>query len=308
MIKGRTFPKVVDGSFLKCVMDCPRRAYYNHVLNLQPDRPRPPLDFGGAFHKAIEWWYKSGKPDTEYEKRIACEIFRRDYDYDGEDRRTPEIGVERLMEYMEEYKSESYDTLQVEIGFALPLFSKDEVEDEDLQDIVWGGRIDRIVDWDDEVMVFDTKTTSWLGSNYMKDWRMGLSLTGYMWGAEQLYGERIRSAVIDAISTGKNPKNPFLRDITNRGAWEFHEFKVTVADVLDRWRWRMNRYYDDENPLMVFPKHNKRWTCKFCDYVKLCKSKASKHIMDTHYVVDRWVPFRTEKVMDRTLPLRMEYT
>lgn len=276
-------PEVMDGSFTRDVLRCKRYAYYSHILGLKSLKPQVALDFGTAMHKMVEIWYTCNKTESSVE--TAQEWADENYTLEKEgDTRTLGLLKERFVEYTEKYQTEPYETLDVEIGFAVPMTS----------DIVWGGRVDRVIRWSDGgLYLADTKTSKRIGTYWYKRFHPHLSITGYIWGLAQYYQERIEGLLIDGVSSAKNPRDKFWRDIENRTPQETEDFEVTVQATFYDWKGRCEMCRNGADPLQVF--YKEPYTCDQyagCPYRRLCISGADEGLMKRFYKIDRWHPYK----------------
>ena len=280
-------PPVIDGSFVNDIIRCLRYAYYRHVMHRVPLKRHPALDFGTAFHDAVHEWYISGCTADGIAKGLT--IWDAYETPEDAGTRTQELGKARFEEYCLHYKHQPFELLRLqdgtpcsETGFCLPLTS----------DITYGGRIDRIIKWNDgRIYISDLKTASALGQYWLKQFRPHLSFTGYIWGASQIINQPICGAHIDGVSTAKSPQYKYLRDITTRTPREFHDFKTSVRRSCARFLVAC-KMAETEDPLDAF--YMEPHSCSSysgCPYRDLCNSGCSPAIVNAKYAYEIWHPY-----------------
>lgn len=209
--------RFIDGSGLTEFSKCPRSWYIKNVLRLVPDTKNPALDFGSALHKAVETFHKTGDVDID---KIVEEYGLAD----TQDHRNAAMLADAVEEY-KTLKELHFKTFVldgrpvVENSFAIPL-----------GDVIWCGRIDRIIELPNgNAAVLDLKTSSADSSQFWNEFEVSISQTGYLWAASQALNMDVTSLVIVAFFTRKT-RTPsrwgyriFLRD-----KWQFEEWKTFV--------------------------------------------------------------------------------
>lgn len=292
-------PAIVDGTWLGAIQRCWRYGYYAHVMHLRPRKVAVALNFGIAIHDAVHVWYTGKHPErpdddpvcepkseTAAQLAIHFTLNNKDIQSNEDSRNANFAATVVLPAYFEEYATEPFEVVGSEIGFCFPL--------EQGSNIVYGGRFDRLLRWEDgRLMIADTKTTSRLGSYYMAKFRPHLSITGYITQAGVLMGEQIFGCMIDAISTAKNPQSRFLRDITTRTPAEVQEWKDTVKDHCHEFLCRC-RMAEEVGPLRAFPQCPGEGSCHLysgCEFRRLCVGAPNDTLIDGLYVRKAWLPY-----------------
>jgi len=281
-----TMPRVVDGHWLSVVMGCPRKALLRFGYGIVPRKPAIALRFGAAMHDAVHTWYKGGK--TKDALKAALMTFG-NLEEDEGDRRSRALGMRVMMDYATTYEREPFEVLESEVGFAVPF-----------DDFVYGGRFDRIIQWEDgEVYVMETKTASGLGARWLKGWHPHTTITGYVWSVYQTSGHRCSACLLDGINTAENPKVRFLRDFTSRTEADVEEWKLTVRSAVRSWKDRLARA---ESPQKVFPQNPLHChSYSGCEYRPLCISGTPASLVETLYERKAWEPFELEGKEDKSV-------
>jgi hypothetical protein len=222
-----------DYSMMKSFHNCKRRYYYRYVLSIVPARTAPviipgAMEFGSAVDHGLDLAYQILSLAPVEAEKLFAECFK-DAEYrpnriivlaglaaraDFEDiwgvvknkGYSRELGVDLLQEYFERWFPESFDTIDSQIGGAVPL------EDVDGHEVNLMVKADRLV-WGydpNRYSIFEVKTTSnpndvwWLGQE------MSWQVDGYVLGVELFHNVTVHSAVIDCLGT-KIKKNRLNR-------------------------------------------------------------------------------------------------
>jgi hypothetical protein len=222
-----------DYSMMKSYHNCKRRYYYRYVLSVVPARTAPviipgAMEFGSAVDHGLDLAYQilSLNPvdaekfflecfkDAEYRPNrmitlagiAARTAFEEEWGDTMNKGYTRQLGVDLLDEYFARWFPESFDTIDSQIGGAVPL---EDVRGHEVNLMV---KADRLV-WGydpNRYSIFEVKTTSnpndvwWLGQE------MSYQIDGYVLGVEMFHNVDIHSAVIDCLGT-KIKKNRLNR-------------------------------------------------------------------------------------------------
>lgn len=209
----------VDNSFLEALTTCPRKLQYTYLLKRRPVLEKPSLNLGSAIHDALEYRYKHFKNNStsvldeqEIFEKVLSPFFAQNPEPEG-DHRNLQFAHEVLKRYLQRYSVEPFKLLtkegevQAELTFALPLFVHESTA------IMYCGRIDLPVIWDDQVIIIDHKTASSLGQYYFDGQRVSSQYEGYCWAFEQTAKLPVTGYCINAIRTKEMPGKP-------RGSWD----------------------------------------------------------------------------------------
>lgn len=209
----------VDASALVEFARCPRAWFIHYRLRKVPPTPSVALSFGSALHEALADIGCGRTPDLQ---AIAGK-----WGLDKvQDRRDSLMLKEAIESYKQEYETYTLDTglPAVECSFALPL----------TDDIVWCGRIDRIVRLPNGALaVQDYKTSSIDSSLFWNEFEVSIAQTGYLWAASQALGEDITTFVITAfITRTTNPQSRWVSRLFIREPTMFEEWKQFVTQTV----------------------------------------------------------------------------
>lgn len=312
-------PFFFDHTILSTFRSCNENARLAYVKHLAlKGKAAPALTFGGAFHKAIETFYKSKK--TDYNEKIHdCKLafigYVKQYgmlpigieNSEGE-KRSVERGLSLIDAYFYKWRNESFvnvlrpDTGEpyVEIGFKLWLME-------------WAGHPVFIVGTIDKLMrnradgriyIFETKTTSQGLTNFITHVRPNHQVTTYNLAAKRWISEDIAGTIWDCIfisSRQPDPKSkdPWLRqgiDINKDFArTETRRSSVDLEEVLFDLQ-ESARYYLSllHSPDVTRWPRNAPAACHMyggCDFRKICESNLNESIIRNYYEERRWEPW-----------------
>jgi hypothetical protein len=286
-----TSPIIIDNFMVSQIKACPRKYFWRVEKGLvNMIRPSFAPTFGIAVHKAMEAFYLGG---TSLEAtRAFLESYIPFWKRFGnpEVSRTPELGVEIVDGFCTQFENDPYKTVEgcVEIGFMTEL----------TPDVLYCGRIDRMVEIGGDVYVLDWKTSSmpWLFCERPND-----QGTGYVWGAGEIKGVKIEGVIFDVIHTRATslkaqkegtPKWLTDRRISGRSAWEVEEWKETTLHYAGMIKGcQASGVWVKNGEACV--NYN-----QICEYAQLCNSQGvmQDRIMENEYEVSKWEPF--EGAMD----------
>lgn len=213
---GRFF---IDNSFLETFV-CPRRTQYNRLSKRILAAATPALNFGTACHLALELRYRTNlsNPSDSITESLQCSLLTNFFAANpppNGDRRDLNFAVELFItRYNRRYQTEPFSILTdeqgkalIELPFALPIGSvhlMDKTLPSSLE-IWYSGRIDLPVTWDNQLVIIDNKTTSFLGPQFFEEMKMSPQLEGYCYSFEKLTGKTVNGFCINAIRTAAKP-------------------------------------------------------------------------------------------------------
>lgn len=293
LVIPKGLPKVVDGTWFKSQV-CKRKAYLRHVMHLVPIRVSPALRAGAAVHEAVHLWFTGNdqaEPESPESAFLGAKWIEDNYEEAPRDPRTKEFLIFLLKEYIATHQRppRPWVVEMSEIGFSLPLC--------DSPSIMWGGRIDRLIRWDDGgLYVNDLKTSSRLGSYWARQWRLDISLTGYCWGAGLLKGEQCMGVLVEGLSTAKNPQSRTLPYLATRTPDNLEDFVRSARNTCLDWLAMCDQCQQGEYPLDVF--YQEFTACNDysgCPYREICIGGLSPSIIEGSYKVEPWTPFEEEE-------------
>jgi len=286
--------KVWDYTSVNTFLRCKKKYYYRMFKHLTTTTMSPALLFGLAIHAALEEYYNTGKMTDGITR------FLKDYPEPelGETLRTVENGVKLLEGYATVYPQEPFKILAVEAGFVVPIQG-------DIT-ILWGGRLDTLVEWDGALYVLEHKTCSRLGGSYFKQFSPNMQPTSYTFGASEYLGKKCHGVIINALEPWKQVLRPtvktkkledhFARDPISRSERQIEDFKIEIVSTVKEIVEREQRVLAGEDVRKCFPctqsecfSYNYR-----CPYADLCEFGEDERLM-SKFVEDKWEPYKQEE-------------
>ncbi len=204
--------QIFNSSSISDYMGCPRYFYYNCIRRLVPKEMKASLNFGKVFHEVLLEWYKSGNVE------VASKLFEQLPSTITADLLTKEWGESIFKQYVERYKNEGGKTLHLEVKFKV-----------EIGDRLYAGTMDRVEDWAGSIYVDDHKTSARLQLSESSH-RPSPQIDGYCWACRELVG-KCHGAIINGISTAKNPKERFIRFPSSRTEREMDGWKEVFTDT-----------------------------------------------------------------------------
>jgi hypothetical protein len=306
----------VDNSMIELLTTCPRALQYNKLHQRIAAADKPSLSFGSAIHLALEYRYAQGgnvDPYVEDEQIKVLSSFFEEHPAPVDDWRNLNWSVELLKRYNERYRLEPFNLLttsdgkvMVELPFALELYRHTDIGM--VVPVMYSGRIDLPVLWDNALFVMDHKTTSMLGSQFFERAAMSAQQRGYCWAFEKLTNRKVNGYCINAIRTKEPPQYIFdAAKAAPKGQspdkwWSesFQREKFYVNDVQIE-EWRQNTIELCEEMFWhysrgVFPMKT-AWCCQFgrCQYYDVCTLPAESRgtMLDSGlYTNNTWSPLK----------------
>jgi len=244
-ISMATLPIVLDYTTMSDFLTCRMRWYWRHRRNVTPIQRSLALSFGAALHIGFKAFYTGND---------AIEAFKADYqpvDIPEGEKRTVEHGSMILEKYAEQYKTNPFEVIECNGSHLIQLSD----------DVIYAARMDAIIKWQGEkTYVMEHKTTSSLGYYFFENFALNHQVDGYVRACKDKYGE-CEGVLIDAISTAKQPRERFMRDIATRTIDQQNNFGKEVRDIAD------NISYAIDND--SFPMNK-----SMCNYYGACPYKA----------------------------------
>lgn len=180
---------------------CPRRYFYEYVLNLVKVQPATPLRYGAAAHKFWEFWHRPSD-ETDPQKRLEISIREMMADFKRTLSQTPKIALgleaesqliaqcERLCRgYVQRYGHEekTYKIVQTEISGEAPLPGGH----------VLVFRLDGLASHNDRLWIWENKTTARMGETYLESFMLDHQLIIYDYGTSVILKVPIAGVILN---------------------------------------------------------------------------------------------------------------
>lgn len=297
------FPELLDSSMLAQFKDCPFLFYESQVENFKPKRTNVHLHAGGAYAKGLEYTRRSFyERDMSADDSIALGLQALLAQY-GDFECPPESGksaarVARAFEYYwEQYALSHVDAYPIllpgnkraiEFTFSHPLPVLNPLTD---QPILYGGRMDAIINYGGSIMVCDEKTTAQLGPSWPYQWDLRSQIIGYIWGCRQS-GIHVDGALIRGIAIKKRDYDTQQKPMSPSDwliAQWYEELIGWVEEIVKCWKTQKWRHAYDHACTQFGG----------CQFQEVCKWENSETELRASFERRIWHPLaRVERVID----------
>lgn len=311
---------VVDNSALASYYGCSTAAWLRYLQGYTGKDDSAALKAGSAAHKAREVFYKS-----EGDVQAGMLAFMESYyawagaNVVGDDRLSYQNTFAVTQEYLRSleplgdgrYKGGMLaypdPANQIELADCLPL---DEAEG-----IYYAIRMDGFGQYNNGWAIEEFKTTGMINAMWKNKWKLSSQLTGYLWGARQLFEGPILGVFVQGLEFSKLPSdegrkcakhNQKYKDCRLLHAkWEpvglLERSEPLIegwkADALDAARKMRKLLADAPNLADVQALAQEGMfnnTCQWCQYLGMCEMGRQPHLIDANYKVEWWSPFADE--------------
>lgn len=299
-----------DNTMVGKYKECPRKYYLAHVRNWRGTGISMPLTFGLAWHAAMDVCWVAGRVNTpEDTLELAYVEFLKSWMEQGlpmqldvqqiEDMapRTPMIAKEMLKAYLlRSWRMiRECELLAPEQPFAVPMPG--------LEGCYYIGRIDKVVDYNGQVIALEHKSTTeykkdgGFKTSYVEGWYSDSQCKGYEFGGS-LFFPRMAQVWVDAALVHKTVR-----------AFRFipvaHQLPLLEEWIRDTREW-INRIERDL-ALGYFPKNESSCMGKFgpCNFLNICQTTHNPEDLQTPpqgYKEEKWEPFdilHVDKILKR---------
>lgn len=307
---------------LELLITCPRALQYNKLHQRIAAADKPSLSFGSAIHKALEYRYAECVEADPYCEEGQIQVLTKYFESAPapvDDWRNLNWAVELIKKYNERYRLEPFNVLKtpddhplVELSFAIELYQHvpvyDPAVDCKVVPVMYSGRIDLPVQWDNMLFVLDHKTTSMLGSQFFERAAMSAQQRGYCWAFEKLTGQKVNGYCINAIRTKEPPQYIFNSEKAapkgqSPDKWWAESFQrekfFTTPAAIEEWRQNTIELCEEffwHYSRGVMPMKT-AWCCQFgrCQYYDVCTLPAESRgtmLESGLYTNNVWSPLR----------------
>jgi len=258
---------------------CERKAYIRFgPPRLEPKFLATPLLAGGAFHAGKAQFYR-----TESEKKalalVRDELKFRKVEFESQDEylsaldRTPSMLASWIAEWGK-LDLKSLNIIDVERAIKVPFPGRPSWH--------FTMRLDMIAeDKYDNLLIYETKTSSWSIKSTLINIQYGDQVTGYWWGAEQKYKRRVTAVIPDITFLSSNTKDS--TKITNyRGDFVYREpediafFSRSMSQKANEITQKMRAVYCGHDPA-IFSRNG--YYCNAynrpCEFAEICRQNLT---------------------------------
>lgn len=249
---------IIDSSKLKDYVSCPRLYFYKHILGWKFDAPNIHLEFGTAWHKAMETLLQVGYSEdalrlavielTDHYRQFFPPIMDNDYFP-----KNPGFAADMLQKYAKEFADDhkSFDVLYTETSGTVPI-ANDRVIYFKTDSILQG----KNGKYQGKKFSREHKTAS-RNTDFRKEWELSLQIGTYNHVLYCLYGPGDTAGVEMNISIFQKTKPGFSRVLIQKGInamnlwlWEVNYWFDEISQHMDR----LSNITEDDNIMTAFPR------------------------------------------------------
>lgn len=271
-----------DATSLQAAMTCPMKYKLSILDSWEPARKSHHLVFGGHYAKALERFHKYRAEGLSMDE--ATEDCVRDCLVDSWEFHTNDDGsvigrpwdsmdtaknretlIRSIVWYLENFKSETLETIRLENGqAAVELSFTVELNDK----YVYCGHMDRVVTNGPELYVLDQKTTgNTITPKFFDGFTPDVQMTGYTFAGSAVFHKPIRGVIVDGAQIAVGFTR-FERGFINRTDGDIAEWLQDLFELINRFE----GYAESGN----YPKN--RMSCGNyggCEFRRVCSRDKS---------------------------------
>ena len=294
------FPAVIDNTMRTAGDACWRKFQLAHIHNLRKSDPSIHLTAGGAFAAGLEVLRKEYYGGNKAMHSCLARAYIAAIKHWDESLDDPLLDEAKSLpnvlcairyyayefplstDWIQPLRGENDEPL-IEFTFALPLpYNNPQTGDP----ILYCGRFDMFADYGGEPAVYDDKTATQLGAQWVNGWALDSQMSGYIYAARQ-HGYDTHTAIIRGVSFLKKSFGN-AQAIEHRTDFELNDWALTLEHNVQQ----MLHYWQKLGPLEPWPKSLGQ-ACKAyggCPYVSLCRKENWKEWIEPDFGVFVWNP------------------
>lgn len=225
--------------------ECERMAYYAHILGREPAyQEKFNLHWGTVFHHSSEIW-------DETHNINAVEAYIIDnLEVEIDDRYGRNRGrmFQLFVAWLEHSKNRPLKVLRTEQPVLIECRDRACPYSSGGCDLVYGGRMDRIIEWDGLVGPLDYKTTVMNESDPISEYRPNHQTMGYVWQASHLLGKHNWGIIVERLICNKSAIKvdrfpvPFSADNIQQWVINERELQADLRERFERHKWDENKW------------------------------------------------------------------
>lgn len=260
---------IIDSTKLNTFLECPRSYFYEYILGWRPESPNLHLEFGKAWHIAMEHILIHGYDENSIAAAylLFLEHYRKFFPEtmdDVNEPKTPSNALKALVQYCTIYKDDKFIPKYTEIAGTVPIDDKR----------VLHFRMDSILEIEGMIRSREHKTGSQLSRQWIDQWSLSLQVGTYnhvlycLYPHEEVWGVEINGTFFQK-KENKFQRVPARPNIGMMNSWHW-----TVLHIFNMIDFETNRLMDvkESDPVMqAFPCNPTNCTKYFgCRYHDFC--------------------------------------
>jgi len=238
------FPEVIDSSLIAAFRSCPQKAFLEFFEHWKLRDPSVHLHAGAAFARGLEVartaFYTEGRSPVDSVAlglRALIEAYG-EFECPADSAKSLERMAGALEFYFERYPLGEDQAIPmslpggkrgIEFSFLEPI---EILHPTTGNPILYSGRFDMIVNYQNLALGEDDKTASQLGASWPRQWDLRSQFTAYTWGAKQA-GIKLDGFLVRGVSILKT-KYDTLETITYRPEWQIQRWYAQMLRDVQR--------------------------------------------------------------------------
>lgn len=220
-------PTKYDHSTSGIFQECERMFYWQHVLGRVPKLENYSFRWGKTAHKIVEQWLLDhGNTDA------VMEIIVNEIPEIVEDRykRNRKRMVDLFVEWVKYNEANPLKVLHTERSISLACLDSPCPYSDTGCGLAYGGRMDRIVDWNGIVGPLDVKTSVSEDQDPVAEYKPSHQMMGYVWLGSHLMGKHVWGVILEKIVCNSSKlfvrRHPITFNKDNIREWAENEVKL----------------------------------------------------------------------------------
>lgn len=242
-------PTKYDHSTTGVFQECERMFYWQHELGRVPRMENYSFRWGKTGHKVIEQWLANRDTD-QVMQTIVDEI--PDITEDRYQRNRKRM-VELFVEWVKYNEINPLKVLHTEQSVLIACLDQACPYSETGCGLVYGGRMDRIVDWNGIVGPLDVKTSVMDDQDPVAEYKPSHQMMGYVWLGSHLMGKHVWGVILEKIVCNSKKlqikRHPitFAKDLIREWAEQEIQYQQRIkflheTAAYDPSKWLMNHF------------------------------------------------------------------
>jgi hypothetical protein len=294
------FPTVIDSSLIAAFRSCPQKAFREFIQHWKAREPSVHLHAGAAFAHGLEvartHFYVEGCGADESVARGLSALMKSygDFECPPDSAKSLERTAGALEYYFSRYPLGVDRAIPmtlpggkrgIEFSFLEPIDALHPVSGDPL---LYSGRMDMMVDYENMHLGEDDKTTSQLGASWPRQWDLRSQFTAYVWGAQRA-GIKLDGFLVRGVSILKT-KYDTLEAITYRPAWMIDRwYEQLLRDVAKMRQCWEEGYWD-------FSLDHACAEYGGCPFRGVCQMQRPEILLEQQFERRRWDPVTREEI------------
>lgn len=308
------FNEKIDYSSLSTYVDCPRKFFFQYIMNLRSEGQSLDLVFGACWHYGMEKAFIELKSNSKVDKssliQIAKEAFIKLWSIEGSSfneeisfPKNPGNAFSMYDSFFKGHLPTGMKIIAIEQPFAIMLAP-------DLP--FYTGRIDMIIEHEDQLKVIDHKTAKYINETTMTGYECSFQTDGYL-SAAYIYYDKIPSMEYWIAQVAKT-KNTFTRFTVRKPA---HSIERSVNDIsfyirnilADIRLYETEKHETDKGYIQLSFRRSCGYACtqyfRKCSYYDICHARNNAMTftdkIPSGYIINEWDPDKHNEEMREKL-------